>query len=319
MKPVKIFNNVNRFTIDWTLNALCTYKCSYCHPTLYAGNNYLYNKRDDPYIVKEFLKKLKSDLSNRSVHIFINGGEPTISPSIETILDFCNDNNWAAYINTNGSRSMEWWKEYAHKAFKITISYHPESLDEEIFDKVAFINTQTNVGVFTLMYPPLWQKAYDAYYKFAAMKITLATSRVFKRDLLKFDESYEYTQEQLDWMNNNPVKFSPMVKRYPNGNHWGETLIEYRDEYSIDHVFEYDEVEFVNSRKNKFVGWKCNMGVDHLFIDQEGSIWTSTCKQREMLVSDIKSYNGFKQSPYICKTEWCMCTLDTIIPKQLIK
>ena len=312
-KHIRIYNDMNRFTIDWTLNTLCTYKCSYCTPQLYAGKNFLYSKEEDPILMKEFLEKLKHDLGNRrSVHMFLNGGEPTISPSIETILDFCNDNDWSAYVNTNGSRSMEWWREYARKAFKITISYHPESVDDEIFDKVAYIGTQTNVGVYVLMYPPYWDKAMAAYERFAKSDLTLGVSRVFKRNEQKPSVSYEYTDEQLAWMDKNSLRFSSGFRDYNEHNAYGRTLVQYDD--GSEEIL--NEVEFTNNLKNSFTGWSCNMGMDHIFIDSFGRIKTATCPKAPLVANSIKEYNGLLKNPIICPEQYCMCTLDVQIPKQ---
>jgi MoaA/NifB/PqqE/SkfB family radical SAM enzyme len=309
---MKIYNEVNRFTIDWTLNTLCTYHCSYCPPSLHRGTNVFKSKTEDPALIKEFLIKIRQQLAGRSVHIFINGGEPTISPSLETIIDFCHESNWCAYVNTNGSRSLDWWKEYAHKIYKVTISYHPETvIDEEIFEKVKYIGTQTNVGVFTLMYPPLWAKAVNAYETFKAMdKVTIAPSRVFKRDEMTHDASYEYSTEQLEWLQNNSnVIFKDNVFNPPDNNYYGETWIE-----NNGNISKLDEVEFTNNRKNTFVGWTCNMGIDHILIRPNGEILQSSCHQSTQ-IGTIFNFEKLTQSPSICKTKWCMCTADVLISK----
>jgi len=314
---MKIYNDARRFVVDWTLNSLCTYHCSYCPPNLHRGVNFIKNKNEDPELIHKFLTALKQQVQNRPVHIFINGGEPTISPSLETILDFCYEHQWCAYVNTNGSRSLDWWKEYAKKAFKITISYHPETvIDEEIFEKVEYIGTQTNVGVFTLMYPPLWDKALNAYYKFKDMpRVTIAPSRVFKRDDNdKVEVSYEYSQEQLDWLDKNSTtiykhnNFPP-----PKNNSFGQNYFE----DNLGNVSKFDEVEFVNKRQNGFMGWQCNMGIDHISITSYGDILESACRQAKRIahISDFKELN---KSPTICKTWWCMCTSDVMIPKEKI-
>ena len=87
MKTIKIYNETNRFIIDWTLNTLCTYHCSYCPPRLHTGTNVFKSKQEDPVIIKEFLTKIQKEVIGRSVHVFVNGGEPTISPSLETISE----------------------------------------------------------------------------------------------------------------------------------------------------------------------------------------------------------------------------------------
>jgi MoaA/NifB/PqqE/SkfB family radical SAM enzyme len=311
-KYMKIYNEVNRFTIDWTLNTLCTYHCSYCHPNLHRGTNILKSKTEDPVIIKKFLTKLRDQLQGRSVHIYLNGGEPTISPSLETIIDFCAESNWCLYVNTNGSRSLDWWQEYAKKIYKVTISYHPETvIDEEIFEKVQYISTQTNVGVFTLMYPPLWNKALHAYNTFMTIdKVTIAPSRVFKREEQTHDASYEYSAEQLEWLqNNSTVRFADNNFYPPEHNYYGNTWIE------VDgNVSKLDEVEFTNNRKNTFVGWTCNMGVDHILIRPNGEILQAACHQAKEIAT-IFDFENLTQSPVICKTQWCMCTADVLISK----
>lgn len=310
---MKIFNDTNRFVVDWTLNSLCTYHCSYCPPMFHRGQNFIYSREDDQKIIDNFLHKLYQQVKGRSVHIFINGGEPTISPSLEPILDFCHAHDWCAYVNTNGTRSLDWWQEYAKKAYKVTISYHPETVvDEEIFEKVEYIGTQTNVGVFTLMYPPLWDKALNAYYKFKNMpRVTIAPSRVFKRDHVdKFDVSYEYTEEQLKWLaeNSNTI-YKDNIFIPKQHNRYGQNLIRDNENTRV-----FDEVECVNNRQNSFVGWNCNMGIDHISITSYGQILQSTCRQAKK-IADISNFETLSTEPSICHTEWCMCTADVLIPK----
>lgn len=307
----RIFNDVNRFVIDWTLNSLCTYHCSYCPDGLHRGVNQIVSKEEDPALIENFLNSLANQISGRSVHIFINGGEPTISPSLETIINFCNSKGWCAYVNTNGSRSLEWWKENAHKIYKVTVSYHPESVDESIFEKVEYISTQTNVGVFTLMYPPLWDKSASAYNRFLAMSdVTIAPSRVFRRDSHDIDVSYDYTDEQLQWLNSNSkTLFRGNNKMPPDNNFWGTTFLEHDKTIS-----KLDEVEFVNNRKNSFTNWKCNMGIDHIYIDQFGNIKQSACKQSKTF-SNIQTFSSLMTESTLCKMQWCMCTADVMIPK----
>lgn len=321
---IKIYNRTNRFVIDWTLNTLCTYKCSYCPDYLHNGNNFLKSKTEDPELVYDFLVKLRNDLFGRSVHIFVNGGEPTISPSLETIIDFCNDTGWCLYVNTNASRSIEWWQEYAPKIYKVTISYHPESADEEIFDKIKLIGSVTNVGVFTLMYPlsPYWEKSVSAFERIKAMEdIRIEPSRVFKRaDNNTKDVSYEYSEEQLKWLEDNSnlhIAQNVMRKPPPDLNSFGYTWAEDDSGRKI----QFDEVDAVNSRTNKYTGWKCNMGVDYIHITNEGEIYSAVCAVKPGIPpsSTIFNFTGIAKEATICQEEWCMCTGDVLISKKKIK
>jgi organic radical activating enzyme len=307
----KIFNNANRFIIDWTLNSLCTYHCSYCPPLLHRGNNEIYDKDTDKEIVINFLNKLYQQVKDKNVHMFINGGEPTISHNLEPILDFCHEHGWCTYLSTNCSRSLNWWEQYASKIFKVTVSYHPEFVTDDIYEKMAYIGTQTNIGVFTLMYPPLWDKSVNAYNRFQKIEnVTLSASRVFKRDTNDFSDSYTYSPEQLKWLEENShVRYSSTHFPPINDNTFGQTFID------INGVSEsLNEVEYVNNRKNSFIGWECNMGVDHISIDPFGFIKQSACKQAKT-ISALKDFTKLPTNSDKCQTEWCMCTSDVMIPK----
>jgi len=323
MNPIKIYNNNNRFVVDWTLNTLCTYQCSYCPDHLHNGINFLKNKTDDPEIIYNFLVKLREELMGRSVHIFINGGEPTISPSLETIIDFCNDTGWCLYVNTNCSRSIDWWREYAPKIYKVTVSYHPESADEEIFEKISLIGSVTNVGVFTLMYPvsPFWEKSVSAFERLREFQnIRLEPSRVFKREKRETESiSYEYSEEQIQWLkdhSNLNIGHSVIGKIPPPYNSFGSTWVEDAAGYST----KFDEVETVNNRKNKFTGWKCNMGMDYIHITDSGHIYPAVCtvKPGRIFEGDIFNFKGLRRLPSTCIEEWCMCTNDVLITKYKI-
>lgn len=313
---MRIFNDVNRFVIDWTLNSLCTYHCSYCPESLHRGNNVIKSRAEDPAIVQSFLETIAKQVQGRSVHIFINGGEPTISPVFEQIIDFIHARGWCAYVNTNGSRSLEWWKNYAHKIYKVTISYHPETVvDSELFEKVDYIRTQTNIGVFTLMYPPLWDKAVNAYNYFKQLGVTIAPSRVFMREADQRDSSYTYSVEQLEWLNknSNTIFDTTFQKAPPDNNYFGFTYIE----DSAGLIENLDEVEYTNNRKNKFSGWNCNMGMDHISINSYGKILESTCPQSKVIGTLGEDFK-LNTDSVTCRTEYCMCTADVLIPKQLV-
>ena len=313
--PIKIYNDANRFVVDWTLNTLCTYHCSYCHPSLHMGNNFFKDKVSDKEIVLNFLNKLKQQLNGRPTHFFINGGEPTISPVFETIIDFISDAGWHAHVNTNATRSMDWWREYAKKIYKVTVSYHAESADEEIFEKVKYIGTQTNVGVFTLMFPPVWAKAETAYERFKAMDhVTLAASRVFKRDELTGQHSYEYSEQQLKWLDDNSeVLFRNSAStnnRNDQSNPYGRSMVVYNDGSES----QFNEVEFVNNRKNQFAGWQCEMGKSHIFINKDWLICHATCNTAESFAT-VETFETLPTELMTCKSEYCMCTADVMIPK----
>ena len=315
--PIKIYSDNNRFTIDWTLNTLCTYRCSYCPPDLNQGKNIVFSKSTDEVIIRSFLEKLDTEIKQRSVHLFLNGGEPTISHLFEPIIDFCAKVGWTSYVNTNLSRSLDWWLSASDKVFKVTVSYHPEFATDEIFHKVEKLSQRVNLGVFVLMYPPFWNKSVAAFERFRSIpNITLEPSRVYKRNERQSDESYNYSNEQLDWLEQNSglrIVATENVKLASERSYWGETYVRY-NELSEEKL---DEVEFVNLKKTNFKGWNCSIGQNHILIHGDGTIYSGTCSTSRK-ISTIKDFVKLPAQGVVCKTDWCMCTGEVMVNKERV-
>lgn len=314
---IKIYNENDIFTIDWTINTLCTYHCSYCPTHLHTGNNFIFNKNDDIKILQTFLNKLKSQLQNKAVHVFINGGEPTISKNFDFLLNTFDKFGWYCHIQTNCSRSLKWWKSHSKKIFKVSISYHPEwNKNDDIFEKTKLISENTNTGVFVLMYPKYWNQCIDAFTKFKNIKTltNLNVSRVFKRNKLQNDESYVYSDEQLLWFQENSNGINRVGRKScPDNKQFGKVKIQYEDFTTK----KFNEKYIVNNRLNKFINWKCNMGIEHIHINGNGLIKGAACSSGTSL-GTIQTFDTLHKNPTTCSQEYCNCTLDTMITKEFI-
>ena len=347
----RIVNSRNPFVINWDINSRCTYDCSYCPSSLKDLNNFIYNREDDSEIIEEFLNRLHVNVADRNVHLWLNGGEPTIAPAFDTIVDFGKLHNWSVLVNTNASRSIRWWHQHLSSLYAINISYHPETADESLIDKIKQIQVmgkvssqdKVNISVFTLMYPPLFDKARKMYEELSKLdNIVLTASRVFKRgdhydnvherhraQQSKREESYNYTAEQEDWLLANSAPIGEWhygkLSQVEQDRLFGDTYLEEYWPYVsntdlIPGMLKNKELLFpedvVNTRKNSFKGWSCNVGLDYLRIEKDGDIYTASCTEQQ-LISDIKSFKSLPMKPTMCKAKWCMCTAEVAVPKQI--
>lgn len=313
MKPIEIYDRNNVLVINWVLNSICTYHCTYCPDSLHRGTNTIIDKTRDKEILQNFLLKLKNEVKERTVHIFLSGGEPTINPHFEFLVDTFNQYGWYCHINTNGTRTLAWWKEHAAKLYKVTLSYHPESADEEIFEKMSVVGQLTNTGVFILMWPPLWDKCIEAYNKFKNIQSMchVGFTRVFKKDQLEQDTSYDYSKEQLLWFEKEDPLYRPNFFPILDGKGFGDTFIKY-DNGLIEKL---DDQFLINNRLNKFFGWDCNIGQDSLFISYSGEVKGASCSQAQNL-GTLENFKGLVKRPTTCRQLYCSCSLETNIPKK---
>jgi organic radical activating enzyme len=313
MRPIEIYDKNNVLVINWTLNSLCTYHCTYCPDILHRGTNEIIDKSRDRNILENFLIKLKEEVKDRPVHIFLNGGEPTINPHFEFLCDKFKEYDWYCHVNTNGSRSLAWWLEHAPKLYKITLSYHPEWENKDIFEKMEALGQITNTGVFVLMWPPMWDKCVAAYDKFKTISSMahVGFTRVFKKDQFEQDTSYEYTTKQLEWFEKETPLSKPFEFKIGDNRGFGSTYMKYQDNSEQ----RLDDQYLLNNRLNNFFNWTCNIGLDCLYISFFGKITGASCGQGQDL-GTLENFRGLAKSPVICKQFWCSCALETNITKK---
>lgn len=72
--------------------------------------------------------------------------------------------------------------------------------------------------------------------------------------------------------------------------------------------------ELVGQKLNYLDGWKCGAGVDSLFIDMDGGVWTASCRVGGRLGSVWDDFTV--PTDWIdCKRNVCSCGADLFIPK----
>lgn len=72
--------------------------------------------------------------------------------------------------------------------------------------------------------------------------------------------------------------------------------------------------ELVGAKLNYLTGWKCGAGVDSLFIDMDGFVWTASCRVGGRLGSVWDDFN-VPDDWINCTKNVCSCGADLFIPK----
>ena len=139
IKEINFIDENPMKTVIWALSKKCNYCCSYCCASKV-------NDRDNIEKILYLINKFNDDLQ-----IILYGGEPTIFPKFEYILNNI-DKRHQIKILTNGSRTIEWWdriiKQYKNIK-KISISIHFEFLSniDEIIEKIYFLKDFCDIDI----------------------------------------------------------------------------------------------------------------------------------------------------------------------------
>jgi organic radical activating enzyme len=295
----------------------CNYACWYCFP----GSNEGTFRWPEFNIAKENLEHLISvykQAGKTDFRVDLVGGEPTLWPALTDFVKHFYDFGCKFHLSTNGSRSLRWWETNGNWFDTIYISCHWEKINVEHVVAVADMlwTRHNNVVCDVLMDANQWDKCIGIVNSLLASKTNFVVN---VKPIKLGDKLQDYTEEQLAYLQdqrkrNPPTSeiFKPKEQRPPveithdNGN---------VEQVSKNYV--------LLNNLNQFKGWKCNLGVDAIFIKFNGDIG-SVCGN-DVLGYPSDTFNFYdvdfskKFKPEIkattCKQRKCMCQVGFLLLK----
>ena len=308
----------NVLTIEYMLGNLCNYRCSYCFPGSHEGNH---PWPDTDLLIKNIthLFEVYKKAGKNKFELYLIGGEPTLWKDLEKFCFFLKSNyDVIIRISTNGYRKPDWWKEYGKLFDAVEISVHHEFADPAHIIQVCDVlyKHKTNVVANVLMDPSYFDKCVDILNK---LKASTKRWPIIAKWIHLVNGETKYTDEQKKYLKN-------PLKRYPNLFWW----------FSLKHNERYktwviedgkkkrvSDNYFIINNKNKFFGWSCNLGVDHIMINPIGII-SGNCGQQLFDKPDYNFYDiDFASKfdptiqPVICNRLSCNCGFETNVSKVL--
>jgi organic radical activating enzyme len=317
MNIKKIFldhNEPKYFLVDWMLHDRCTYDCSYCPP----GNK----KGQDEWLKLDQLKKFCSSVESHAkrldpefkMHCFFSGGEPTIWKEFPNLVKYLNDLGWLVGVNTNGSRTARWWEENISNFSRVQFSYHTEQvIDDEFMEKIKICEYKSNIGVNIMMNPDI--RYFDKAVNFTNRLLTETTQVHFAHHPIQHNFGgvdipvSQYTDRQLDIINNIEGRWQEEFNL--------EKVSKYKKELTDGRIFGFWPIELIKRNELNFQNWKCNIGLESIFVDSRGIVSRGTCRVGGDLGSILDPDNiKWPESSVICPKTWCGCISDLLTSKE---
>ena len=303
-------------SIEFMLGNLCNYKCSYCFPGSNTGD---YPWPDVDLLIKNLdhlIERYKS-YGKSKFEFYLAGGEPTLWKDLPKLCKHLkNNHNVIIRISTNATRKIDWWIKNSQCFDEIEISVHTEYADIPHIVEIAdmLYKQRVNVSANVLMNPYRFEEGQSAILELKKSKHRWPINA----KAVNYSGETRYNELQKSYMAN-------PVKRWPNLIWW--FLLkhhDYRKIWVIDNgrKIRVKDNWFVLNNMNRFKGWNCNLGVDHIEIDKSGQI-SGTCKEK--IYNSIWYHNIYdtqfidKFNPTIgpikCGKELCQCGAEMAIAK----
>ena len=315
----------NEFNIQMTVSNQCNYSCRYCPPKLNNGSTPLIPVETYLRFFKDLLIDNPEIMQYEKRFVGLTGGEPTIYPGIDSLIDFFKDNKFNIALDTNGSARMDFWERNLNKINITNLSVHPRYANfKHVLDVVRLgIEKQSVVKVGILMDPEYWDRAHEAisFFKENNVPIMEFKGLIFRHERDSKDDKrkqnyYEtYTAEQMDWIKNNTYHNNTSLTQINPNYQTRNASIVYED--GTREKFLGQKVQ--SQELNTFLGYKCFAGRDSLSVKWDGSIRGAHCGVKGInfgsLVADPKLRVRLIKEPIICTLKKCSCISDMRIKK----
>jgi len=323
--PIKIISTQEQSTLHvrFLPTDICNFDCSYCFPGQKDGK-FRYPKNVDT-VINNFRKLFdiyERKLNKTRFHLQITGGgDPSLWPHISY---FCEEikktHNVYITIISNGSRTIRWWKENSKYFDDAVLSFHQEygDIDHHIAVADTLFEEGLKVTSLVLMNAEKWDECVAAVEKMKTSKYPwyIQTKEVIMAPGMDVDS---YTQDQLDYC-------SQSMKRLPDSD-W--LLKNFNNLRIYESVVLFDDESIMVARPetiivnkwNYFKGWTCNVGLETLLINFDGTV-TGSCQEG---IFNGKIFNVFSDNDFnlddvefksiICPRTLCGCQPETHVTK----
>lgn len=322
-------------SVLWTLGRRCNYDCSYCSPFIH-DNFSPHIKLED---AKKFLSNLEKNALNRQkkIKIAITGGEPYVHPQFLDILKHAHSLSTLMLLSvtTNGSLPLETYMESVDYITNLTVSLHLEQ-NENVIDqtihKILELNKIENLffHVNLMALPGKLKKIKDLCNIFRDNNV--------KFIVRKIDPPEEYEKKNKIQKKHNHADGNFIANKIDHKSKINQNLeINWEKYYSqeeLDYFNSFNDVLWQNMRiymedgtfyetnadnikiqsKNNYANWHCYIGIDTIYIQDDGSIFRGYCMAGNK-IGHISEDINWPTSPIICPFKYCECVADIVTRK----
>jgi MoaA/NifB/PqqE/SkfB family radical SAM enzyme len=327
----------DEMNITWAPTNVCNFECRYCWPDANSGTHP--PTKDLETVVKNMdhiLTVYRDRLGKTKLRINFAGGEPTIWPGLETVIERLSEKHsiyWG--IVTNGSRTIRWWNDFGHLFDNIQISYHIAQADLEHTIAVADMLYEKGIKVTVriMMDSANWDRGIAALnhmktkskHKWFIDVAEVLEDHIPEKVIPIYQDGRVYSQGQRKFLKNQHKRIPSIfwilknIKLLLTGKIKLYESIAYFDNGSqIKAVPNF----YTNQHLNDFRGWSCNIGLERFYISWDGSI-KGSCGQRlfgldkDLNILDKDFIDTFNTPliPSICTIPKCYCGPEMHVTK----
>jgi organic radical activating enzyme len=290
--------------IAWKLSNVCNYNCNYCYPAEKDGSSPFIDIQTN----KNVVDKLCELYAGEKILFNFTGGEPTLYPHLHELFTYIKQKNENHYISmfTNGSRTTRWWDEFLEVPVVDNIYFTFHNSQVKDVDKfVAVVNTIHDKEIDGLIFFTCTDIDFEDNIKkfnYVAEKVGISChlKKIHGPILNKYDD------EQAEILQLSRIKnglLSSTKKKKSKINSFEQYGILLYDDGSVEKLS--DPQEILVRGQNKFLGWKCDIGIERLVILVD-KVQRGRCGVGGTISSIYDDFTPIT-TPVTCNKRICIC------------
>ena len=285
--------------IEWNIGKRCNLDCAYCPAEIHDN----FSPHTDLDVMVNTIYELEK--IGKPIRLSLTGGEPTVHPKIEKIIECAKARlDWLS-ITTNGLRPAEWYIKQPVSQWVFSLHFDNE-YDRRVAENIVKYTQLLDMeGMSTLFQVNLM--AHHEYMDKVRETATLLDShnipyvcrriRWTEADDRDWFDDMRYNEKDLEWI----LSKTATVK--------ANCVVDDKDLIHANDVIKH--------KLNAFEGWSCNAGLESLMINWDGDVHRATCRVGGSLGNIYKGTFESPVAPIICTRKWCTCVADIPLTKIL--
>jgi len=319
-KIEKTENSVD-LSIVWSIHNFCNFNCSYCPEYNSNGSEKWLDLEKAKHIVDMIHQHYSQKLGFKKILFSFTGGEPMFFKGFTDLIQHISSKGMYSGLTSNGSGSLKLWEKIIDKLEFISISYHPEFInDESLLKLLNLMHDDSRVIIPTIR---LMSPSEEIHFKKAKDFVDKLKERYenYAYEFVKIQNDFgvgikesNYSNEQESFLiNNNYTE----IRKSPEKTRYSDIYLEHQITYKSGKSEILRANDLVNNNTINFQNWDCNAGLESLYIDYNGDVFMAGCKINGAIIN-LQRENSFEfpANPVTCSFKRCICQADIMISKK---
>lgn len=291
----------NSIHVEWNIGKRCNLDCAYCPAEIH--DNFSPHTNLDTMVNTIYeLEKI-----GKPIRLSLTGGEPTVHPKIEKIIECAKARLQWISVTTNGLRLSEW--------------YEKQPVDQWVFS-LHFDNEHSQRAAENIVY---YSQLLDMHSKDTKFQVNLMChhehmDKVRQAAQLLEGHNIPYVCRRIRWTDAEDRDYFDDMRYKEKDLAW---ILDKKSTVKANCVVNDKDLihanDVIKHKLNAFEGWTCNAGLESLMINWDGNVHRATCRVGDSLGN---IYDGTFESPVapvICTRKWCTCVADIPLTKVLLQ